>query len=203
MIYDIPNDNQTRAKFNAYIGLYPHWGYYLAAYKKAFEVLIKEIYDTGHHVDHLSYPILFIARHCLELGFKDNIRYFSKYSKKNDFKNAGHNLESLFKAFKLHIKETIQILKENYKIKIDKDDMKDFEDYCNEVEKLTYIFHSLDENSDRFRYPLDKNDNNSFDYKKTINLIDIIDLFKKSMVLLEFTKCLFEKYTDYIDEIQE
>ena len=86
------------------------------------------------------------------LGFKSNIRYFSKYSQKdNSTKKAGHHLEGLFNDFKLHVRETIKVLKTNYGIEIDKEDIKDFEKYCKDVEKLTNIFHSLDKSSDSFR----------------------------------------------------
>ena len=74
--------------------------------------------------------------------------------------------------------------------------------YCKEVEKLTNIFHSLDRNSDSFRYPVNRDNNNSFDYKETINLLDVIELFNKSMTLLKFTTSLFEKYTILADEVE-
>ena len=196
------NNNQARAKFNAYIGRYLSFGDYLESYSNAFEVLIKEV-KTGFHADLLAYPILFIARHCLELGFKGNIRYFSKYSQKdNSTKKAGHHLEGLFNDFKLHVTETIKILKTNYGIEIDKEDIKDFKMYCEETEKLTNIFHLLDRNSDSFRYPVNRDNNNSFNYKETINLLDVIELFNKSMTLLKFTTSLFEKYTILTDEVE-
>ena len=109
----IPDNNRTRAQFNAYIGTYLSFRGYLESYSNAFEVLIKE----------------------------------------------------------------------NYGIEIDKEDIKDFEMYCKDVEKLTNIFHSLDKSSDSFRYSVDRNNNNSFDYKETINLLDIKELFDRSIIL--------------------
>ena len=140
----------------------------------------------------------------MELGFKSNIRYFSKYSQKdNSTKKAGHHLEGLFNDFKLHVRETIRVLKTNYGIEIDKEDIKDFEMYCKDVEKLTNIFHSFDKSSDSFRYPVDRNNNNSFDYKETINLLDIKELFDRSIILLKFTTSLFEKYTILVDKVED
>lgn len=52
----IPDNNRTRAQFNAYIGTYLSFGGYLESYSNAFEVLIKEVHKTGFHVDHLAYP---------------------------------------------------------------------------------------------------------------------------------------------------
>ncbi len=97
----IPNNKRTRAQFNAYIGYYLSFGGYLNNYQNAFEALMNRVYESGLHVDHLAYPILFMARHCMELAFKANIRYFSKYSEKDDFKRAGtHDLNNLFIGFK-------------------------------------------------------------------------------------------------------
>lgn len=199
---DIPVNNYTRHQFNAYLGYYLSFGDYLYSYKAAFDALLYNVYQSGLHIDHLAYPILFIARHCMELGFKTNIRYFIKYSEKEDYKKAGtHNLEKLFTAFKLHIYATIVNLKDKYGIEVGKEDIDEFNDYCNEVNKLANIFHSLDKNSDSFRYPVDKENNNSFDYRDKINLLDVKELYDKSLLLLTHTADVFAKYTDFADEI--
>ncbi|MCP9753179.1 hypothetical protein EGI32_19670 [Ferruginibacter sp. HRS2-29] len=139
----------------------------------------------------------------MELGFKTNIRYFLKYSDKDDFKKAGtHDLEKLFGAFKLHIAETIKNLNSKYGIEVEKEDIKEFNTYCEEVNKLTGIFHLLDKNSDSFRYPVDKENNNSFEKKDTINLLDVKDLYHRTSILLTHTADVFAKYTDYADEIE-
>jgi hypothetical protein len=200
---EIPNNKHTRHQFNAYIGYYSSFGKYLSIYQRAFETLMDKVYQSDDHVDQLAYPILFIARHCLELGFKANIRYFLRYSEKDDFKNAGtHNLEQLFGAFRLHVRETIKNLRTKYVIEVDIADIEEFEKYCKEVNKLTNIFHLLDKNSDSFRYPVDKDNNKSFDFKDSINLLDVKELHEKSMVLLTYTADVFAKYTDIADEIE-
>src|SRR5690606_29861396 len=118
----IPDNKYTRHQFNAYLGLNLSFANYLGTYKYAFEALMDNVYQSGLRVDRLAYPILFIARHGIELGFKTNIRYFLRYSEKDDFKKAGtHDLEKLFSAFKLHIAETIKNLKSKYGVEVDKD----------------------------------------------------------------------------------
>lgn len=199
---EIPVNNYTRHQFNAYLGYYISFGNYLYSYKAAFEALLKNVHESGLHVDHLAYPILFIARHCMELGFKTNIRYFIKYSEKDDYKKAGtHDLEKLFAAFKLHIYTTIDNLKEKYGIEVEKGDIDEFNNYCKEVDKLTSIFHILDKSSDSFRYPVDKENNKSFEHHETLNLLDVKELYDKSMLLLTHTADVFAKYTDFADEI--
>jgi SMC interacting uncharacterized protein involved in chromosome segregation len=57
----------------------------------------------------------------MELGFKTNIRYFIKYSEKEDYKKASmHDLEKLFAAFKFHIYATIANLKTSMELKLKK-----------------------------------------------------------------------------------
>jgi len=200
---EIPDNKLTRHQFNAYIGHYLSFGSYLESYENAFNALMDKVYQSQFHIDHLAYPILFIARHCMELGFKTNIRYFQKYSEKDDFTKAGtHDLEKLFGAFKLHITETIKNLKSKYSVEVEKADIDEFNKYCKEVNHLKTIFHLLDKNSDSFRYPVNKENDKSFELKETINLLDVRKLYENSMVLFKYTADFFSKYTDFVDEIE-
>lgn len=200
---DIPDNKRTRHQFNAYIGHYLSFNDYLNSYENAFNALMEKVYLSKYHIDHLAYPILFIARHCMELGFKTNIRYFQKYSEKDDFTKAGtHDLEKLFGAFKLHITGTIKKLKAKYGVEVEKIDIDEFDKYCEEVNKLTAVFHLFDKNSDSFRYPVNKENDKSFELQDTINLLDVKELYEKSMVLFKHTADVFSKYTDFVDEIE-
>lgn len=200
----IPRDKKTEDQFTAYIDYYLSFPAYLGQYKRSFDVLIQSVYKSGNHVDHLAYPILFLARHCMELGLKTNIRYFSKYSEKDDCVKVGtHNLERLFTAFKDHIKTTIKNLKDKHGIIVGKEDKKGFEELVLEVEKLNNVFHLLDKNSDAFRYPVDKEQNPSFEKGERVNILDVAELLEKSMILFTHTADVFSKYTDYADEIEQ
>jgi hypothetical protein len=199
----IERNKRTEHQFTACIDYYMSFPSYLGSYKRSFDILLKDVIETKSHVDYISYPLLFLARHCMELGFKTNIRYFSKYSNKDDFTIAGtHDLENLFKAFKLHVNETFINLKAKYNIDVEKDDKKSFKELCNEVYKLNNIFHALDKNSDAFRYPVDKKQNPSFRKGERINVIDVVELLEKSMTLFLHTSDVFSKYTDYANEIE-
>lgn len=199
----IERNNWTEYQFNAFIDYYQSFPSYLGSYKRSFDILIKDVLVTNLHVDHIAYPILFLARHCMELGLKTNIRYFAKYSGKDDYVKAGtHDLENLFSAFKMHVDKTFETLKAKYSIQVEKDDKKSFKEMCNEVEKLNNTFHLLDKNSDAFRYPVDKEQNPSFKKGERINIIDVAELLEKSMILFFHTADVFAKYTDYADEIE-
>lgn len=201
---DIPDNKHTRYQFEASIGTQLSFMGYLGHYQRAFEALMEHVYTTGFSVDRLSYPILFIARHCMELGFKTNIRYFAKYSGRKDYTTGGtHDLAGLFGAFKLHVSATIQNLRGIHGILVSEEDKKEFDSYCKKVEELVMTLHALDKNSDSFRYPVDKENNDSFKPADTINLLDVKRLYEESMTLLVYTASVFGKYTDIIDEIEE
>jgi hypothetical protein len=196
--------NGFRAKFEAYLGNYQRFGSYLNFYHEAFKILMKDVETTGGHVDRIAYPMLFIARHCLELGFKTNIRHFKKYSEKDDFTNSdSHNLKDLFHAFILHVRTTIKNLKDKHGIEVEPTEIKEFEQYCSELEKLTLYFDQVDKGSFSFRYPVDKKNKTVFKYDDRVNLLDIEELLNQGMVLLNHTADVFGKYTDYVDDIEK
>src|SRR5690242_5681506 len=130
------NFGLSRAKYEAYLGNDRSFMGYVTTYHNAFNSLIEDVNRTDLHVDRISYPMLFMARHAMELGFKANIRYFKKYSERDDFTNSdSHNLKKLFEAFKLHISTTVKNLKSKFDINVSQDNLKEFEAYCKEVEK--------------------------------------------------------------------
>jgi len=200
----IERNNKTEHLYNVSFDCNLNFSSYLLSYKRSFDILIKEIIDTGYLVDYTVFPILFIARHCMELGLKTNIRYFSKYSKKNDYtKNGTHDLANLFRAFKLHVYETFKMLKSEYSIIVTDEDKQLFDELYSEVEKLNNIFHTMDKKSDAFRYPIDKKQNPSFRKGESINIFDVNNLLEKSMNLFLHTADVFSKYTDFAEEIEK
>lgn len=195
-------EHRDRSKYEAFLGNYQRFESYLFFYNEAFKVLMKDIETSGSHVDRLAYPMLFIARHCLELGFKANIRYFKKYSGSEDFtKSDSHDLKILFNGFKFHVQESIKNLDKKFSITVEKEDITEFNRYCGNMDKLTDYFDQLDKTSFSFRYPVDKNQKKIFKYNDRVNLLDIEELLDAGMVLLNHTSSVFSKYTDYADDI--
>jgi hypothetical protein len=196
--------NGYRAKFEAYLGNYVRFGSYLGVYHQAFKALMKDVEETGGHVDRLAYPMLFLARHCLELGFKANIRYFKKYSERNEFSNSdSHNLKDLFNGFKLHVREATKNLKVKYDIEVENSEITEFNEYCKKLETLTVYFDEVDRGSFSFRYPVDKENKEVFKFDDRVNLLDIDELLDEAMVLLNHTSDVFGKYTDYANSIEQ
>lgn len=68
-----------RWKYDAHVGFISSYGAYLSSYQNAVGVLFDRV-SSGEPVDTLSLPFLFMVRHSLEIGYKMNINYLSKYS---------------------------------------------------------------------------------------------------------------------------
>lgn len=196
------SEKAKRAKFEAYIGHYQSFMSYFGSYKRAVDILIKHVEEKEASVDTVAYPIMFLVRQSIELGLKANIRYFSKYSEvDNHTKGNKHFLKPLQDSFKVHIEKTIKNLKDKHNIEVDKDEIKQFKEYFDKLDKLTDIFELLDKGSDAFRYPVNTKDQQSFEHSQTINVLDVIELMNEVEVLLSYTAAVFQKYTDYVDEI--
>jgi len=196
--------NIERSRFEAFLGNDLSFWNYLKTYHNAFNILLKNVEVTNIHVDSIAYPMLFMVRHCLELGFKANIRYFSKFSEKKDFTNSDtHNVRDLYKSFKDHVETTVKKLKFNHNIEVDEINLDEFRKYYIGIENLIVQFDNIDKDSFCFRYPVDLKNNSVFDYSDRINILDIKELFDKAMVLINFTSIVFSDYTDYVDMIDE
>ena len=196
--------NLERSRFEAFLGNDVSFWNYLKTYHNAFNILVKNIEETNVHVDTIAYPMLFLLRHCLELGFKANIRYFSKFSEKYDFTNSDtHNIRDLYRAFKNHIDTAIKNLNVNYSIEVDKANIEEFEQYYNGIEQLINQFDIIDKDSFCFRYPVDLKNRSVFDYSDKVNILDIKKLFDNAMVLINFTSSVFSIYTNYFEMIEE
>lgn len=201
---EIPRNRKTDNQFTASLGSNASFMGYMGSYKRAFDALMEQVHSSGHSVDLLAYPILFIARHCLELGFKTNIRYFAQYSERDDhIKSGSHDLRDLFTAFKLHVNSAIKNIEARVGSPVDKETIQEFKNYCKKVEKLTSVFQPLDQHSDRFRYPVNKQNQEHVEPEATINLLDVQELIEESMVLLAYTAAVFGRYTDVLDTIDD
>ncbi len=198
------NDKDILARLEANVGLYQTFFSYLNSYHEAFRILLDQTKKSNNHIDTIIYPCLYLVRHSLELGFKVNIKYFSKYSNRTDHINStSHSLKDLFDAFKLHVNSTVSELKTKHSIVINKSDLIEFRGYCKDVDKLVNIFDQLDQTSQSFRYPVDNNNQSVFKNTTKINLLAVEDLFNKSLILLNFTSSVFGQYTQEIDYINE
>jgi hypothetical protein len=177
-------DTKKRFKFTAYIGLDRNWWHYYNHYKSAIDHLVIGI-EGSLPVNTVSSSLLFLVRHCLELGFKANILKLETISDarpKLTFKGGNsHSLEHLYSVFKDHL------VKIQNTHNIEPSIRQKMDEYLNETEKLKNILHQLDKGSYNFRYPVDTDGNYNFEWDEQVNIADIVDAFYKLQPFMIFT----------------
>ena len=194
----MPDNDSNRWNYEAQIGINLNFLSYLHAYQTAFKILYAQIGEGNAPVNIISYPLLFLARHSLELGYKFNINYLAKYSHRKDKVNWNyHHLRELHDAFGLHFRGVVQ------KLNISKDIADEFNSRFAEVEKLTETFNKIDRGSFNFRYPVDTEQRNVFEHRATINLLDVKELYEKAMILVSHTADVLSDFTDYVDDMNQ
>ena len=192
----MPADDRKRWDYEAQIGFHTSFGSYLDAYRQAFDILFAQIEEKAVRVNVISYPLLFLARHSLELGYKLNINYLAKYSQLEDKVNWNqHFLHELHVAFGLHFRAVVD------KLNVPKAIANEFNARYAELEKITKTFDDIDRGSFSFRYPADTEQKTVFKPEDTINLLDVKELYDKAMVLLFHTADVLG--VDFMSELME
>jgi hypothetical protein len=149
-------------------------------------------------VDTFTYPFLFLVRHTLELGFKANIEYLSKYSKSVGGKQSNiHRLPTLHGYMKQHFEI---VCKEH---DIDRQTYNSFYEFSNKLEKLVDYFDRIDKKSYSFRYPVDLDGNINFDTLERVMLVEIKDKFDDAVIFLTHTIDVLGNLFTWIDYHEE
>ncbi len=172
---------------------------YFSQYENAIKFLLKECVNN-EKIDSLVLPTLFLIRHCLELGLKYNIKFFSEYSQKNDFLkklNSSHNLESLFEVFCVHIRSAMDEIgyqnKDNSRCAVEI-----------QIEKSKFIIkflEKLDKYGTTFRYATDKNGQRSLKRSDNFDIRTLENSFEECLKLLWHSEDVLSdgiKYYDYM-----
>jgi hypothetical protein len=92
-----------------YVSLGPlgdNWYKYISGYKHAADILVDKIIDNTSIKELLSFPIIFLYRHFIELSLKSIIRDgYQLYDIQSDYRQI-HSLEALWKDCRSIIKKT-------------------------------------------------------------------------------------------------
>lgn len=215
-------DKRKYALLEAHPGFYPNvWFHYLQEYKHAFTSLVEDVQRKNVSVDYMVHPILFIARHAVEIGLKANVYELEKYTKERFSKISNcHNITKWLTEFNAQVNAFYAICNSK-QIIIDNTDKSQFAEYNKSLNELVYGNSSfkglgiIDDGSIKFRYPTEKalddhskpliDANGNPVMKNVFELVDIISidqverLFNESMVLLEYTMSVFDKYMQQLD----
>jgi len=143
-------------------------------YKDAADIL----YKSKAYQDGIALPFLFLVRQFLELGLKYNIKKLSQVSKCNDLMtslNSIHDLKTIYHAFLTHYKAAKKELRVS-KVGEQK--------YLDALEALINKIVPLDNDSQGFRYSVDKTNQKIIDQDETFNLREVFDLLADSSNIL-------------------
>jgi len=215
-------DRRKHALLWARPGFYPNvWFHYLRGYKHAFTSLVEDVLRKNVSVDFMAHPILFVARHAIEIGLKANLLELKKYTHRSFHKIENcHRITILLLEFNSQV-NTFYGICESKQIHVDETEKSQYSEYYNSLDQLingNAIFEGLgtiDDGSIGFRYPVDKvrdehrkplidgNGNPITErvFKETdvISIAEVNMLFNDSMVLLEHTINVFDRYMKQID----
>ena len=134
---------------NACVGYngFPNIHTYQFGYYQAVITLIESVKKSSYNIDALVYPIVFSARHAIELFLKLQVYRLRDINKEVNGKQFESRLESIHS-----IKELWNEFKELTKID------KRYEPYIEKLEDYIIDFYEVDDTGQTFRYPFDTED---------------------------------------------
>ena len=162
-------------------------------YENAIDILINQIIEEKHRVDTIAHPLLYLMRHSIELGLKENIKYLKKYSKLPISKSKTHTLSDLFLEFENHYSKIA--IENNFEIELK-------EEYNKYTSDLKDVITALGEEASSFRYVYTNDGKKVFTNSETINVYELKKKYDNSLILISHTADAISPYTDYIDYLK-
>ena len=168
---------------------------YIKGYKEAADKLVMSVMEDRSHLDFIILPIIFLYRQFLELNVKYLVREGNRLldvapMSKTGF-SGGHDLPFLWKECKAVL---VQIGSHYPELQISKD-------VLNAVGQLLTEFSQMDQGSDSFRYPVDRDNNLSTPGdQKLINVRHLAEVMQK---LATFFEAASAALLDYLDLKQD
>jgi hypothetical protein len=180
-------------RLKAYVGQSDSDMNLVGQYENAINILINHIIEQGDRVDLIAHPLLYLMRHTIELGLKENIRYFNKYSKLGLGKIKTHSIDDLFTEFERHYDKLANDL--DFKADLETE----YDKYAVDLKK---IIQSLGTDWSSFRYIKSTSGTKVFNHTEILNIYDLKKQFDSSLVFLTHTVDLMAPYTDYADYLK-
>jgi len=189
---ELPNliSNRDLDKLTAYIGHSYSDMNLVGQYENAVDILVNQIIEGKHRVDTIAHPLLYLMRHSIELGLKENIKYLKKYSKLPFPKSKTHTLRDLFSEFEKHYSKIA--IENNFETELK-------EEYNKYTSDLKDVIKALGEEASSFRYVYATDGKKVFANSETINIYELKKKYDNSLVFITHTADAISPYTDYID----
>ncbi|MCM3786218.1 hypothetical protein M3231_25000 [Neobacillus mesonae] len=162
-LFKSTNDYYTFSHFG-WGDINPQFYGYIKGYKESADTLVKFALDSKRIeiLDTYIFPILFLYRQFIELSLKSLYLEYSDepmVDKIKGVKQAGHNLETMWKNLK--------------PIVIEASDSKEEKDTIKTVESYILQYHDFDKGSFKFRYPIDKDYNPLLKDEERIDIVNL------------------------------
>jgi hypothetical protein len=157
---------------------------YSEGYKNAALSMIEKCRESGFWNNILVYPLIFLFRHYLELRLKELISASKQLANPDLVIIKNHNLLQLWNQFKAQLLEIEPATSQ---------------DELRNIERLLTEYHSIDPNSESFRYPTDRRDNPSLN----LNTIDLENFANVIEGMMNFFDSKLEMILVYIDWTNE
>lgn len=192
---ELPNqiNNRELDRLTAYVGHSYSDMNLVGQYENAVDILINQIIDEKHRIDTIAHPLLYLMRHSIELGLKENIKYLKKYSKLPFLKSKTHTLSDLFSEFEKHYNEIA--VKKNFEAELK-------EEYNKYTSDLKDVIQTLGEDASSFRYIYKTEYEKVFANTETINIYELKKKYDNSLIFITHTADAISPYTDYIDYLK-
>ncbi|WP_424686127.1 hypothetical protein [Halarcobacter ebronensis] len=152
---------------------------YLDGYKESVKVIYEKIIEDTHNLDTLIYPMLFCARHSIELFLKNSIIDISEIKISIDFSKLvnTHNLENLWNTYKEYSLENF-----DYR----------FHSLVNKQEELISDYFEIDATGQTFRYQYTKENKIHLEKFPHINIKNFYSRYQKLSKLIDSVTELLE-----------
>lgn len=185
-IYNVDGNNKKqRDNFLFRIIDCEYLGVMRTQYDTAITTLLKAMVENKCSVEEIFMPLMFMLRHSVELGLKDNLKVA------NLNKGREHKLRTLFNTLsKKVITNCLCRMPDSY-IQL----KQETEQYKERIEELSDSISILDNHAKNFRFPCDGTISFSTD-----TLIKVYDLYSLSDTFLTFGTNVLAEY-GFLDEI--
>jgi hypothetical protein len=164
------------------------WTMYILGYKKAGDVLVEFVKETQSEQDILVYPIVFMYRQYLELRLKWLIQVsYDLLDRELDFPRT-HKLDILWNR--------LRIMLPQIEASVLSEDLEAIDDAISQ-------FCKIDPTSETFRYPTNKEGDNSLSPDvRIINLRQLGDIMQKIASYFDATANMLSVYRDYKSDLE-
>ncbi len=190
-------DNNPRrmpeGHFRAFVSNYPKFSTFVAFYQDAVEILYRRVSEGNDMPDMVAFPLLFLMRHALELGYKYSLFHLCALNS-TTFDPGNMERHSLVK---LHKRLGVEYYAALGNGAFPESDKESFEKYYALTASSMKRFEDLDTSSTRTRFP-NNDESPAFSHEANVNLLELKNEFDDAMVLLTTMADVIGEY-DYPD----